>query len=283
MMRDELEKAIEEETKEDKLKMYKKRKEFAKLVSKNFVPEVSQRKREEMQRLLELANASAQERIRRIRYQRPKDSILNRSALHAHNHDFNFGNSSAQKLYDSPSSSDNEGNAYSRTVAFGKRQDSGGEHSPSRAYLPAGELEIVKERWSKKKAHKQNKTRSKSSLDSIMNRSNDRNYGDLYESNKSSAKIIEPVDWLMEKRKARLEKGGEYLYKPNLPKKLAKNKLSSFQEIKTKVSEVERMASKLETEALDNYKSNDLYRDNLKVGSMYVDAIKAKAALIDQL
>lgn len=173
-------------------------------------------------------------------------------------------------------SSDHEENVYSRTLAFGKQQDSAGESSPGRAYVPAGNLEPVKESWSVKKIKNQKHMRSKSSLNT-MSRSRDKNYQIIYKAQRNSARDIEPEDWLLKKRNKRLEKGGEYLYKPNLPKQLSgKDKLNSFREIKEKVNEVERKANQIETQALDNYTSNNIIRDNAKVGTMYVDAIQAK-------
>ena len=139
-MREELEKSIQYEEEQSKHIMYKKRKDFGKVINKNFVPEISQKKREEMQNLINFANSPAREKIARIKYTRAKDSILNKSNLI-----FGDINSSLQV---SKINSDNE-NQYSKTLAFTKREESGDEYSPSKAYIPSGELEIVKEKLKK--------------------------------------------------------------------------------------------------------------------------------------
>ena len=58
------------------------------------MPEISQRKRDQMRSIIDLANASARERVPKIRYQRPHDSVLNKSNRIVH---FNSTNSNSGK------------------------------------------------------------------------------------------------------------------------------------------------------------------------------------------
>jgi len=278
-LRDELEKALADEDDHVKYAVLQRRQEFGKIITKNYIPEVSQKKREEMQKIISVSNSSARERVKKIKYERPKDSILNYVK-------FPMGDTLDGEMNGrgySADSHDNTNSQYAKTLAFGQREDSGGECSPSRAYIPSGELEPVKEVWQGRKKVPKQHNRSKSSLDKYMNRSGEQSYGDMYSHHRSSARVIEPEDWLQKRRNIRMEKGGEYMYRSNLPKQLSKDKFNSFHEIKSLVESVERQASKIEMENLDKDKSTNLLRDNVKVGSMYVDAIRAKAALIEQL
>lgn len=278
-LHEELEKAIQEETKENKHRQLKRRHDFGKRIKDYHSPAISQKKREEMQKIIDIANASAREKVRKIRYQRPQDSILNKSEL-LNQH---FGNSTGHRLGGSPRGSDEDSETYSKTLAFGKRADSG-EYSPSKAYIAVGDLEPVKERWGHRNQRtKHTHARSKSSFNG-GNRDSNRSVDIIYPSQRNSVRIIEPVDWLVQRRKERAAKGG-HMYKAKLPTSLGteKDRLSSFRDIKDKVGEVERQASRLEKEALDSYNTDNLVRDNLKLGSMLVDAIKAKAMIIHQL
>ena len=147
-MRDELQKVVQQEDEQNKYIMYKRKQEFGKIITKDYAPEISQKKREEMQKLIRFANASAREKIPKIKYTRPNDSILNKSdllftdvkkSLHGSNNKFDM----------SPKTSVEGDDKYSKTLAFGKREETGGEYSPERAYIPSGELETVKERLRK--------------------------------------------------------------------------------------------------------------------------------------
>ena len=132
-MREELEKSIQYEEEQSKHIMYKKKKDFGKVINKNFVPEISQKKREEMQNLINFANSPAREKIARIKYTRAQDSILNKSNLIFG--DINSSLQVSKNKFDKISkiNSDNE-SQYSKTLAFTKREESGDEYSPSKAY-----------------------------------------------------------------------------------------------------------------------------------------------------
>lgn len=279
-MQDEIAKIIRQENEEIKVRILQRRKEFGKSVSKNYVPKISEKKQEEMRRIIETHNASAREKVSRIRYDRSPDSILNRSK-----HLFKLNEYATQQTSINGGSSrghtPHNVNA-SRTLAFGK-EISDMEYSPVRAYIAAGELEPVKENWRTK--HKRKKhDRSKSSMDGKYSKPSGRQYAPIYSSQNNSSKEFEPpVDWLQKRRDKRAENGRNVLYKESIPKVLTGDKVSSFRDIRYKTSEVERMADRLEKEALDMYSSTNLVRDNNKVGAMYVDAIKAKAALLEQL
>lgn len=280
-LREELEKALAQENDHFKHVVLKRRQEFGKIVTHNYAPQISQKKREEIQKIIDSAQQPPSKKVKRIRYERSKDSILNKTDIFMpHDATASDLNSFVQKPEYSPKTSENERNP-SKNISFKKREETGGEYSPSRAYLPSkNELEPVKELWGRNK--KKNHIRSKSSLDNYMNRSNERNYGE-FTSQRLSARDYEPEDWLQKRRNLRLERGGDYLYRQQLPKKLSKDKINSFKEIKSCIENIERKVSKIEINHLDNENSNNILKHNVKVGSMYVDAIKAKAAIIQQL
>jgi len=122
-------------------------KEFGEVVKKSFMPEISQKKREEMVKLISLANSPAREKVGKIKYSRAKDSILNKQ-----DYIFNNLNESGQasngKQGGSMMHSNSKGNLYSKTMAFGRRDESGGEdYSPSKAYISDSNLEPVREKW----------------------------------------------------------------------------------------------------------------------------------------
>jgi hypothetical protein len=280
-LRDELEKALAQENDHFKHVILKRRQEFGKIVIHNYAPQISQRKREELQNIIDTDHLPPSKKVKRIRYERPKDSILNKTELLIpHDASRSDMNSFIQKPEYSPNTSENDRNP-PKTIAFQKREENGEEYSPSRAYLPSNNnLEPVKESWGK---HQQkHHIRSKSSLNNYMSRSNERNYGKLV-SQRLSARDYEPEDWLLRRRNLRLEKGRDYMYRQQLPKQLSKDKINSFKEIKSCIEDIERKASKIEIDHLDHENANNILKHNVKVGSMYVDAIKAKAAIIQQL
>lgn len=275
-MKDELQKALKLEAEEEKHRSYQKRKQFGDYVSKNYVPEVSQKKREEMQKILHEANAPAKEKVPKIRYRRPPDSILNKSDMFMEN---GFGSSiRKQQQTGTPDFSDDEGNhQHARTLAFGvQREESGGEYSPSRAYLPRGELEIVQEKW--KNVKKRKKTRSRSSLNSQDSDYNIRNSSGLRSQPRNLPNITPPVDWLSQRRKIRQLRGDNYTPNRSIPQKLSGNKVVSYYNIKAMTDELGRKASKIEREKLEGYNNSEsILRDVVQVGEIYENAIKAKA------
>ena len=78
MIRDEIQKNVEEEKKNERLKLIQNTKNYAKNVLDLHKPAVSKRKQEEMQKLREEINASPQQKINHIKYERSTNSILNK-------------------------------------------------------------------------------------------------------------------------------------------------------------------------------------------------------------
>ena len=92
--------------------------------------------------------------------------------------------------------------------------------------------------------------------------------------NNSSWSVIKPTDWLKDRRKIREELGGEYKYIESLPKKLGRNKITSFQKIKSKMYDIEYKAFRIEQSLITKSKMSDNFlQDVSQVGSMYMDAI----------
>ena len=76
-MRDEMKQAVEEEKKNERVKLIKNTKMYAKNVLELHKPNISKAKQEEMQKLIEEVEKPAQAKIARIRYERNNDSVLN--------------------------------------------------------------------------------------------------------------------------------------------------------------------------------------------------------------
>jgi len=76
-MRDEMQQSLEEEKKQERIRLQSNKKNYSKNVLDLHKPSVSKRKQEEMRAIIQEVNRSPTQKVNRIKYERSEHSILN--------------------------------------------------------------------------------------------------------------------------------------------------------------------------------------------------------------
>ncbi|CAI2362459.1 unnamed protein product [Moneuplotes crassus] len=281
-MQDDLVKILREEQNENKQRMLKKRKEFGNVINKLYKPTISLKKKTEMEKLIKSAQGTSVEDIPKIKYERPKDSILNKEQVESIDKRLDPETIDYYHHQSEHNSSTAANDEHFKTLAFSKR-DFMEEHSPSRAYAPREELHPVKEKPLKRRIKKSH-TRSRSSLDTASKRGYKGSYLNMSPSrNPGSKNFNMALDYLAERRRKRKENPSKIEYKESIPKILVGDKLSAVRNILTEARRVEKIAEKYEQNGDKNIRVTDIGKENTMVGMIYADSILAKAAILEQL
>eukprot|EP00345_Euplotes_harpa_P014702 CAMPEP_0168340550 /NCGR_PEP_ID=MMETSP0213-20121227/14129_1 /TAXON_ID=151035 /ORGANISM="Euplotes harpa, Strain FSP1.4" /LENGTH=210 /DNA_ID=CAMNT_0008346805 /DNA_START=328 /DNA_END=957 /DNA_ORIENTATION=- len=210
-----------------------------------------------MNSLISLATCSARERVPKLQRRRERGARSNKSEVVSRN---DHEDSRGKDEVSSRMSVENE--QYSRTLAFGKKDERGEEYSPVKAYLPKNEDGLL---GKSKRKHK-HKSRSKSGLSHEGSHDEVKNYDHEISRKLRKHRMVMPTDWLQTRKNKRDKVGGDYMYKQNLPKQLGNDKLASYHDIKIRVNEVERKAEYIEKRMLNPNLSENLIKNTAKVG-----------------
>lgn len=286
-MREDMQNSIEEEKKQEKLRLLQNSKQYAKNVLEIHKPTISMKKQEEMKKIMDEINLLPVQKIPRIKYERSENSILNQQF-----------NSSAHgrgiKLY-----KDEDGKLLTNLSSNSKIDDSlaspkSGQKQDIKDSINGGSqrnidgLDTVPEKVAKyESALNPSKdyfthSRSKTSIRGNMPKQNDTRFKDSLESQHKFVKF----DYLAQERNRKIEEGGYEYKEQEFWKGHIENPelsaLDKFHEIKYKAELLERKAKAKEQE-IDSINSSNPFKKSEEVSSMYIDAIKAKAALLTNL
>ena len=285
-MREDMQNSIEEEKKQEKLRLLQNSKQYAKNVIDIHKPTISKRKQEEMKKIMEEMEKLPIQKVQKIKYERSENSILNNM--------FNSSQGREIKLY-----KNDEGKLTSNLSSISKIDDSLGSPKSGQkqdfkdsmggaSQRNIDGLDTVPENVAKyetalnpsKEYYSHN--RSKTTIRGNIQRINETRFKNNIENQHKFVKI----DYLAQERNRKIEEGG-YEYKEqdfwkghiDNPEKSA---LDKFHEIKFKAELLERKA-KAKEEELDSINATNPFKKSEEVSSMYIDAIRAKAALLSNL
>lgn len=278
-MRDEMQASIEEEKRQERLRLVQNKKHYAKNVIDLHRPTISKRKQEEMQKIIEDTNRSPTEKINRIKYERSQDSVLNNPLVHS----FQGGRRSKfgtdeMKYGSNLSSISHVDDHISSPTGRGKQDIRDPRGSPKYA----DGLESVPE----------NVAKYETALNPSQDYYNQRSKTTIRGSVKKNSTLSEPshkfvkYDYLAQQRNKRIEDGGfDYKEKEFWKQDIVNNEksaLDKYHEIKFKTDDLERKAKQKESQ-LNSVYANGEVKKSEEVSSMYMDAIRAKAALLANL
>ena len=272
-MREDLEKNMEEEKKNERMKLINQTKHYAKNVIDLHKPKISVKKQEEMRKMVEETTKPPKQKVNKIRYERSVNSILNNPMKRAREVRGNSEISSLSKMdssLESPKIEDRHDFKGSNSTQY----DDGLEMVPEQVAKYESTLNPPRDYKSPDRSKTTIRRAAKRRLNNLsMNNSQD-----------YQPKPFIKYDYLAEMRNKKIEDGG-YDYKekdfwasdikdPN------KSSLDMYHQIKFKTRDLERKA-KVKENQMQGDNGNLKYSE--EVSSMYLDAIKAKAALLSNL
>lgn len=283
-MRDEMQASLEEEKRQERLRLIQNTKHYAKNVLDLHKPPISKKKQEEMKALIEDMHKSPQQKVARIKYERSDNSILNDGVTRSVN-----GRISRMKPDEDSKYLSNLSNLYKADESIGA-SDKVRKQDLNDGSINGDELDMVPEKVAKYESALNpsgdyyNGTRSKSNIKGKKNKQIKRRI--MNNSIDNARHNILKVDYLTEKRQQRMEDGGYQYKETEFWKKdlegTGKTTLEKYHEIMQKANNLERKAQ-LKEELIMKSSANDVVKDSEQLSGMYMDAIRAKAALLSNL
>jgi hypothetical protein len=281
-MRDEMQNSMEEEKRQERIKLLQSKNHYAKNVLDLHKPTISKRKQEEMKRIIEEINKPPNLKVGKIKYERSDDSILN----------YPLNRSMGGRMSQARNENGRDPESMSRISKFDDSIESPtGVHKQDLKDSDFSEkkdgLETVPEKVAKFESalnpnNYYHNNRSKTTIRGGSNRHPPNLMAMSIDSYQPKPFI--KFDYLAELRNKKIEQDAydykekefwrEEIENPN------KSAIDKYMGIKLKAEELERKAKLKETHMGG---SGRAIKESDEVSKMYMDAIRAKAALLENL